>query len=98
MTTTNILSPKWEGDTEEPIDPAAIRFKTVKAPVFADCQGCLFLGQRFAVCNRAAVLAVADGGVDCDDPWPAGGSVIYVIDTSDPRQLDLLKSAEGKPC
>lgn len=92
--TTNILSPKWQGDTAAPIDPTEVRFKAAKAPVYADCQGCLFIGQRTAVCRHASALAVQAGEVDCDDPWPAGGSVIYVADTSDPRQLPLL-SGEG---
>jgi hypothetical protein len=84
--TTNILSPKWEGFTAVAIDPATIRFKANKAPVYADCEGCLFLGQRSAVCRRACEIA----GVDCDDPWPAGGSMIFVLDKSDPRQMNLL--------
>jgi hypothetical protein len=96
--TTNILSPNWEGDTAEPIDPTTIRFKAVRAPVYADCQGCLFIGQRSAVCRQASALAVEAGQVDCDDAAPEGWSVIYVIDKSDPRQMDLLKAAEGESC
>jgi hypothetical protein len=96
--TINVLSPNWEGDTAEPIDPTTIRFKAVKAPVYADCQGCMFVGQRTAVCRQASALAVEAGGVDCDDPWPAGGSVIYIIDKSDPRQMDLLKVVESESC
>jgi len=91
--TTNILSAKWEGKTAAPIDPATIRFMAAKAPVYADCEGCVFIGQRTAVCGQASTLAVEAGEVDCDDPWPAGGSVIYVIDKRDPRQLDLLRGA-----
>lgn len=84
--TTNILSPKWEGITAAPIDPSTMRFKPMKAPVYADCEGCLFVGQRSSVCRRACEIAE----VDCDDPWPSGGSMIFVADPSDPRQLNLL--------
>lgn len=94
--TTNILSPKWEGDIAEPIDPAAVRFKPAPGAVYADCQGCMFIGQSSAVCRRASELSVQNGGVDCDDPWPGpeGGSIVYVLDKSDPRQLPLLQ--EGR--
>jgi hypothetical protein len=90
--TTNILSPNWTGDTAEPIDPTTIRFKAVRAPVYADCQGCLFIGQRSTVCRQAS------GQVDCDEAAPEGWSVIYVTDKSDPRQMDLLKAAESESC
>lgn len=92
--TLNTLSDKWEGDTAEPIDPAAIRFKAAPAPVYADCHGCIFIGQRTAVCRQASAIAVAAGQIDCDEPWPMGGSAIYVKDGSDPRQMDLLSEAE----
>lgn len=89
--TTNILSPKWEGDTATPIDPATLRFKPAKAPVYADCEGCMFVGQTSAVCRRASELSVEAGGADCDDPHPQWGSIIYVVDKSDPRQLPLIE-------
>ena len=84
--TTNVLSPNWTGETAAPMDPATIRFKATQAPVYADCHGCLFAGQRSVVCRRACEVAK----VDCDGPWPAGGSMIFVLDKSDPRQMDLL--------
>ena len=89
--TTNILSPHWEGDTASPIDPDTIRIKAVQAPVFGECDGCLFIGQRSAVCNRANAIAMAAGDPDCDPVLPGRRSVIYVLDKSDPRQMPLIE-------
>ena len=89
--TTNILSPNWEGDTASPIDPDTIRIKAVQAPVFCECDGCLFIGQRSAVCNRANAIAMAAGDPDCDQVLPGCRSVIYVLDKSDPRQMPLIE-------
>lgn len=90
--TTNILSPKWEGDTASPIDPSTLRIKAVQAPVFGECDGCLFQGQRSSVCFRAAAIAVAAGDPDCDKVLTAPKrTVIYILDKSDPRQLPLLE-------
>ncbi len=89
--TTNILSPHWEGDTASPIDPDTIRIKAVQAPVFGECDGCLFIGQRSAVCNRANAIAMAAGDPDCDQVLPRRRSVIYVLDKSDPRQMPLIE-------
>lgn len=89
--TTNILSPNWEGDTASPIDPDTLRIKAVQAPVFGECDGCLFQGQRSSVCFRAADIAVAAGDPDCDQVLPGRRSVIYVLDKSDPRQMPLIE-------
>lgn len=84
--TKNVLSPHWTGsDRAEPIDPAMIRFKVAEAPIFADCEGCLFINQFSPVCRRAAELS----GHDCDDPLPNGRSAIFVLDKSDPRQVQM---------
>lgn len=89
--TTNILSPNWEGDTAAPINPDTIRIKAVQAPVFGECDGCHFIGQRSAVCKQASANAVDAGHPDCDDVLPGRRSVIYVLDKTDPRQLPLLE-------
>jgi hypothetical protein len=89
--TTNILSEKWEGDTAAPINPDNIRIKAIEAPVFSECDGCLFIGQRSDVCVRAAANAVDAGDPDCDQVLPGRRAVIYVIDKSDPRQIPLIK-------
>ena len=90
--TTNILSPNWQGATAAPIDPDTIRFKAVQAPVFGECDGCHFIGQRANVCMRAAAIAVTAGDPDCDQVLTAPKrTVIYVLDKSDPRQLPLLE-------
>ena len=89
--TTNILSPNWEGDTASPINPDTLRVKAVQAPVFGECDGCLFRGQRSSVCFRAADIAVAAGDPDCDQVLPGRRSVIYVLHNSDPRQMPLIE-------
>lgn len=90
--TTNILSPNWTGDTAAPVDPDNLRFKAVQAPVFGDCDGCLFIGQRASVCKRANRIAVEAGDPDCDQVLGAPKrTVIYVLDKSDPRQLPLIE-------
>jgi len=89
--TTNILSPKWEGETAAPIDPDTIRIKAVQAPNFGNWDGCLFIGQRADVCNRANAIAMAAGDPDCDQVLPGRRTVIYVLDKSDPRQMPLIE-------
>jgi hypothetical protein len=89
--TTNTLSTAWAGQTAAPIDPTTIRFKAIKAPASNRCDGCLFNGQTSRVCISACGIALAAGQPDCDDPQAAQkGSVIYVADGSDPRQMALL--------
>jgi hypothetical protein len=89
--TTNILSEKWRGDTAEPINPDSVRIKAIEAPVFGECDGCLFIGQHADVCVRAAANAVDAGDPDCDQVLPGRRAVIYVVDKSDPRQIPLIK-------
>lgn len=88
--TTNILSPKWEGETAAPINPAEVRFKAVAVPEQDECDGCIFCGQHASVCFQATDIALASGSVDCDATLPDGRTVVYVADKSDPRQLALL--------
>lgn len=87
--TTCITSDKWQGERAEPINPAAVRFKAQEA-MAASCTGCLF-ERSYGVCSAAAALAVENAQPDCDDRSPAGKTYIYVLDKSDPRQLDLIK-------
>ena len=92
--TTNSLSPSWAGQSAAPIDPVAVRFKAAQAPVNFKCDGCLFIGQRASTCVRASELAEAAGQPDCDTVYPGkAGTVIYVADDSDPRQMALLGAA-----
>lgn len=87
--TRNVLSPHWTGgDRAAPIDPAAIRFKVAPAGV-DQCVGCLFVNQLSPVCMAAAAIC----GIDCDVPLPDGRHVIYVLDRSDPRQLEIPEVA-----
>lgn len=60
-----------------------------------ECKGCIFAGQRNSVCDRANEIAVAADLPDCMDISPDGRDYIYVLDTSDPRQIDLLKHQSG---
>ena len=89
--TTNILSPKWAGETAAPIDPEQIRFVAAPAPKFGECDGCIFVSQKATVCDRAAAIAIAAGQSDCDHALPGRRSLIYVLDKSDPRQLTLAE-------
>jgi len=90
--TTNILSDKWEGDTAEPINPDQVRFKAINAPVFGECDGCMFIGQRAAVCNRASEIAQAAGDPDCEKVLEGPRrTAVYVLDKSNPRQLPLIR-------
>lgn len=95
--TKNIMSPNWRGERSEAIDPAAIRFTIAEAPVFADCEGCIFIRQQSAVCRKAAEIAQANGLIDCDEALPNGRSGIYVLDKSDPRQNQIDFIAEAAP-
>lgn len=87
--TTKITSDKWEGDRGEPINPSTVRFKAQEANS-PSCEGCLF-ESSVGVCLSAAALAVSNDQPDCDDRSPGGMTYIYVLDKSDPRQLDLIK-------
>lgn len=88
-----ITSDKWRGERAEPIDPAAVRFKAQEA-LAASCAGCLF-ERSFGACATAATLAAANDHPDCDDRSPGGMTYIYVLDKSDPRQLDLIKTLQS---
>lgn len=88
--TTNITSDKWRGERGEPINPAAVRFKAQEAHA-PSCEGCLF-ERSVGVCSTAAALAMTNEQPDCDDRSPGGMTYIYVLDRSDPRQLDLIKN------
>lgn len=92
---TPILSPNWRGQRAAYIDPASIRFKAVESPAVGPndaCNGCLF-SDRKGVCEDANAIAVKNGQPDCEDLSPNGNMHIYVLDDSDPRQLDLLKES-----
>ncbi|OEZ46306.1 hypothetical protein JAB1_52050 [Janthinobacterium sp. MP5059B] len=85
-----ITSDKWRGERAEPVDPAAVRFKAREAEA-VNCEGCLF-EQSFGVCATAAALAMANGQPDCEKRAPGGMTYIYVLDQSDPRQIDLIRT------
>jgi hypothetical protein len=88
------LGPMWEGHNAKPIDPAATRFKAAPALVRDECDGCVFCGQRAAVCRQVEAIAAANNIIDCDGRLSDGSSVIYVVDKSDPRQMDLLQGVK----
>lgn len=88
------LGPMWEGYSAKPLDPAAVRFKAAPALVRGECDGCVFCGQRAAVCRQVEAIAMANNIIDCDGRLQDGSSVIYVVDKSDPRQLDLLQGVK----
>ena len=88
-----ITSDHWRGDRDEPINPDTVRYKAHEATA-PSCEGCLF-ERSVCVCSTAAALAVANDQPDCDDRSPGGMTYIYVLDRSDPRQLDLIKTLQS---
>lgn len=88
------LGPLWKGHSGKPLDPATVRFKPEPAPVPGECDGCVFCNQLASVCFRAAEIAAANNIIDCDSRLPDGRTVIYVVDKSDPRQMDLLQGVK----
>lgn len=72
------------------MNPADIRFMAIEAPANS-CRNCVFKDEDYRACVHAADLAVQRGMPDCDDKAPSGKTYIYVLDGSDPRQLDMLK-------
>lgn len=87
-----ITSDKWRGERDEPVNPSTVRYKAQEATA-PSCEGCLF-ERSVGVCSTAAALAVANDQPDCDDRSPGGMTYIYVLDKSDPRQLDLIKTLQ----
>lgn len=70
------------------MNPAELRFKAVEAS--CACIGCVFNKESYRTCVTACDLAVQRGMPDCDDKAPSGKTYIYVLDETDPRQMDLL--------
>jgi hypothetical protein len=69
---------------------AEIRFKAVEVDSWNECSGCMFYKESFSTCEAACEKAVQDGLPDCEDLAPSGNSYVYVLDESDPRQMNLL--------
>ena len=88
MASHHVVNGRWRVKVVT-VDPDAVRFTVAEAEVFADCQGCIFQGQPSEVCRRAVEIAKDGNLIDCDDPLPNGRSGIYVIDRSDPRQIQM---------
>lgn len=64
------------------MNPRQIEFKSRAAK---GCAGCLFEGQRSAICNMVGEQAALRGLPACDD------GVIYIEVEKDPRQCDLIE-------
>lgn len=88
MASHHVVNGRWRVKVVT-VDPDAVRFTVAEAPVFADCQGCIFFDQPSEVCERANVIAQGNGLIACDDPLPNGRSGIYVLDRTDPRQIQM---------
>lgn len=67
---------------------AEIRFKAIESS--RGCSACLFYGESYRSCVNACDKAVQRGLPDCDDKAPSGKTYVYVLDETDPRQMDLL--------
>ncbi|MGK5017677.1 hypothetical protein [Janthinobacterium sp. HLS12-2] len=90
--TKRITNDHWCGDRGEPLNPSTVRFKAKEAHA-PSCEGCLF-ERSVGVCSSATALAVANDQPNCEDRSPGGMTYIYVLDRSDPRQLDLIKTLQ----
>lgn len=71
----------WLGHHGEPLEPEELQFTTKPAK---SCRGCLFDGQRSAVCNRATEAAGRAELANCETD-----GVIYVAQEVDARQMEL---------
>ena len=67
---------------------AEIRFKAIESS--RGCSACLFYGESYRSCVNACDKAVQRGMPDCDDKAPSGKTYVYVLDETDPRQMNLL--------
>jgi hypothetical protein len=65
-----------------------IRFKAVEAS--GGCSKFLFRGESYRTCVTISDRAVQRGMPDCDDLGPNGKPYVYVLDETDPRQMNLL--------
>jgi hypothetical protein len=65
-----------------------IRFKAIESS--RGCSACLFYGESHRSCVTICDKAVQRGLPDCDDKAPSGKSYVYVLDETDPRQMNLL--------
>ena len=82
----------WWPGTGKPGDPAAKRFTA--APASAECTSCLFERNNAATCRQAGEIAAARGLPDCEEHAPGGRAYIYVLDRSDPSQLELINAVK----
>ena len=83
---------RWLGLRGDALEPAAMLFVAVeRVGEPGNCKGCLFNGQRVAVCREACRIAALAGQQDCDSRAPIGSRIIYVAPPNDPRQLELLE-------
>ena len=88
MASHHVINGRWR-EKIETIDPAAIRFTIAQAPVYGSCSGCLFANEPVHVCRKVEMMA-RDGGIaDCEASLPNGSSGIYILDTSDLRQMPI---------
>ncbi len=89
MASHHVVGRRWIAKVVT-IDPAAVQFMAVKAPVYADCQGCIFRDQPAEVCEKATQIARERGEQHCEDAMPSGHSAVYALKSTDPRQPDLF--------
>lgn len=80
------------GIDDFPMVPAELRYVAkVAHERWKECAGCMFKGQRIAVCHEAARVAIRAGMVDCDTRDEATGRThVYQRARLDPRQVDLI--------
>lgn len=89
---TDIIAWGRHGTDDFPMVPAELRYHAiVKHERWKDCGGCMFKGQRIAVCHEAARVAIRAGLVDCDTvDKETGRTHVYQRIKFDVRQVDLV--------
>lgn len=65
-----------------------LRIKAVESA--RNCTGCMFVLEQSWTCVRLCAELAKRGLPDREDKAPSGKEYIFVLDDSDPRQLNLL--------
>lgn len=78
---------RWLGNGADPLDPAAVQYRAKPARGARSCAGCLFKGQKAAICKAAGAAARLAGMPDCEDSDAVTGrTFVYYEIELDPRQ------------
>lgn len=70
--------------------PIDTRFTATESRAADDCHGCIFEHERTSACGEVEPIAKRLELPDCEDRAPNGKTYIYVLDSRDPRKMELL--------